>query len=369
MDPAYIQEHLGAFLDDLRELVEIESPSNDLPRLERAAAWIQSRFIPWGALETFSTPSGPLLRLERPGQGTPTLLLAHFDTVHPVGSFGWRQEDRRAIGPGIYDMKGGIVALLWALRAAQAQRSPLPPLRVLFTPDEEIGSPSSRPFIEAEAQSAEAVLVLEPPTPEGDLKLARKGVGHYRLEVFGRAAHQGNEPERGVNAILELAEQILQVSRLANPQAGTTLGPNRIGGGTATNVVAAHAWVEIDLRVWTSAEAQRVEAGLRALRAHHPEAQIHLEGGLNRPPMEPSPASQALFERARQLGLQLGLDLKPARAGGGSDGNFTAALGRPTLDGLGLFGGGAHTPDEWIDLTSLPARVSLLQGLLAELGR
>ncbi len=362
---AWMEAHLPEILKDLKDLVERESPSGDLEGLREAAAFLEEAFRPLGHLERQETPEGPLLLLRRPGQGRPVLLLTHYDTVHPKGRFPFRLEGEKALGPGVYDMKGGIVALLWALRYAEGK--PLPPLTVLFTPDEERGSWASRPLIEAEAQRAQAVLVLEPPTPEGDLKVARKGVGLYRLWALGRAAHQGVEPEKGVNAILELAHQIPRLMALEDRAKGTTLGPNRIGGGTAPNVVAEEAWVEIDLRAWTLEEAKRVEAGLRALAPVLEGARLRLEGGLNRPPMEPSPESLALFEKARAIGETLGLSLRPGRVGGGSDGNFTAALGVPTLDGLGLHGGDAHQGTEYVLVPEIPRRVALLAGLLLSL--
>lgn len=364
---AWMQAKLPEFLKDLEAFVRRESPSKDLKGLMEAAAFLEEAFGPLqGRLSRKDTPLGPILLLKREGEGAPVLVLCHYDTVHPRGSFPepFRVERDRAVGPGVYDMKGGIVALLYALRHAEATGRKLPPLEILFTPDEEIGSKESRPLIEAAARKARAVLVLEPPTAEGDLKVARKGVGLYRLKALGKAAHQGVEPEKGVNAILELAHQIVRVAALEDREKGTTLGPNVVAGGTVSNVVAEEAWVEIDLRAWTLEEVKRVEEGLKSLTPILPGARLELSGGLNRPPMEPTAESLALFEKARTIGEALGLSLRPGRVGGGSDGNFTAALGVPTLDGLGLFGGDAHQKTEYVVVSEIPRRTALLAELL-----
>ncbi|RDI95972.1 M20 family peptidase [Meiothermus sp. QL-1] len=368
---AYLQTGLPALLRDMEALISLESPSRHLPGLAAVADWIETRFSALGPVERTETSNGPLLKARVAGRGRRVLVLCHYDTVHPVGSFPrvWRVEGERAYGPGVYDMKGNIVQLLWALHTLRRLGLAWPELTLLFTPDEEIGSQASRPFIEAEARQSEAVLVLEAPMPNGDLKVARKGVGLYRITARGRPAHQGVEPEKGVNAILELAHQIPRIVALEDAKEGTTLGPNRIQGGTATNVVAAEAWVEVDLRVWTMGEAQRVEQALKALQPVLPGASLQVEGGLNRPPMEPSPASLELFEMARRVGQELGLELGAGRVGGGSDGNFTAALGVPTLDGLGLFGEAAHQPSENVYIPQIPGRTALLCGILEELAR
>lgn len=367
MDPlAWAGARLSAFVRDLEVLVRLESPSRDLEGLSRCASFLKEAFSPLGRVEERLLATGPLLRFSRPGREGRLLLLLHYDTVHPKGAFSFRIEGDVAVGPGVYDMKGSFIQLLYALRFLEEQGVAHPSLTALFTPDEEIGSLESRPFIEEEARRADWVLVLEPPTPEGDLKVARKGVGLYRLRALGRAAHQGVEPEKGVNAIFELAHQVLKVAELEDRKRGTTLGPNRIQGGTATNVVAEEAVLEIDLRTWSLEEVHRVEAGLRALKPVLEGARLEVSGGLNRPPMEPTPASLALFEKAQAIGRRLGLDLRPARVGGGSDGNFTAPIA-PTLDGLGLFGRDAHQKTEGVYLREVPRRLALLALLLSEL--
>ena len=360
---------LPAILQDLKAIVTLEAPSHDLAGLDRVARWIAQHFSSFGPLERMETPNGPIIRVGIPGSGKEVLVLCHFDTVHPVGAFAppWKVEGERAYGPGVYDMKGNIVQLLWALRTNQALGLGWPQLELLFTPDEEVGSQHSRQAIESAALRNDLVLVLEAPMGNGDLKVARKGVGQYQLTAHGKAAHQGVEPEKGINAIVELSHQIARVVALQDWEKGTTLGPNVIKGGTTSNVVAASATVEIDLRVWTMAEAERMEQALKALQPVLEGASLTVTGGLNRPPMEPSPASLELFELARRSGAKVGLQLGPGRVGGGSDGNFTAALGLPTLDGLGLLGEAAHQLTENVYIPQIPARIALLCGILSEL--
>ncbi|WP_457637961.1 M20 family metallopeptidase [Oceanithermus sp.] len=367
----YFERNLPAYLEDLRQLVEIESPSLEPQGLKRAALWLQTQFAGLGELRRFETEAGTVLRLYRRGSGPRVLLLAHYDTVHPAGSWSrlWREEGGRIYGPGIYDMKAGLLFILWALRYLVSSGREHPNLEVLLTPDEEIGSRSSRIFIEDAARGADYALVLEPPTGSGDLKVHRKGVGWYLLKVHGRAAHQGVEPEKGVNAIVEASQLIMQIIRAQDLEKGTTLGPNVIKGGTTGNVVADYAEVLVDMRAWTLEEAERVDRFMRGLKPRLSGARLELEGGLNRPPMEPTPESLALFELARGVARELGFDSKPGKVGGGSDGNFTANLGVPTLDGLGAMGAGAHQKSEHVIKEALAPRMALLAELLTRLTR
>ena len=366
---SYFERHLNSYLEDLRQLVEIESPTGYEPGIKRAALWLQTQFAGLGELSRFDSDSGPVLRLFRRGYGPRVLLLAHYDTVHPLGSWSklWREEKGRIYGPGVYDMKAGLLFILWALRYLNRSGLEHPNLEVLLTPDEEVGSRSSRIFIEDAARGADYALVLEPPTGAGDLKVHRKGVGWYVVKVHGKAAHQGVEPEKGVNAIVEAARQVLKVIEAQDLEKGTTLGPNVARGGTAGNVVADYAEVLVDMRAWTLAEAKRVDRFMRALKPENPGARLELEGGLNRPPMEPTPESMELFELARGVAVDLGFDSQPGKVGGGSDGNFTAALGVPTLDGLGAAGAGAHQKSEHVIKKELPRRLALLSELLVRL--
>jgi len=365
----YFESRLENYLDDLRQLVEIESPTGYEPGIKRAALWLQTQFAGLGELRRFDSESGPVLRLFRRGYGPRVLLLAHYDTVHPVGSWSrlWREEKGRIFGPGVYDMKAGLLFILWALRYLNRSGLEHPNLEVLLTPDEEVGSRNSRIFIEDAARGADYALVLEPPTGAGDLKVHRKGVGWYLVKVHGKAAHQGVEPEKGVNAIVEAARQVLKVIEAQDLEKGTTLGPNVARGGTAGNVVADYAEVLVDMRAWTLDEAERVDRFMRALKPENPGARLELEGGLNRPPMEPTPESMELFELARSVALDLGFDSQPGKVGGGSDGNFTAALGVPTLDGLGAVGSGAHQKSEHVAKKDLSIRMALLSELLVRL--
>jgi glutamate carboxypeptidase len=280
----------------------------------------------------------------------------------------FREAEGRAYGPGTFDMKASLVLLEFALRALRASGARPPrPVVVLLTSDEEIGSPTSQPLIEAEAVGAAYALVPEPPLPGGGLKTARKGVGHFTIEVAGRAAHAGVEPEKGASAIVELAHQILAITRLADPAAGTTLNVGLIEGGSATNVVAASATAKVDVRVTSMAEARRIERAMDELAPVLPGTSVRVSGGVNRPPMERTEAIAGLFARARQIGAALGFDLTEGPSGGGSDGNITAGLGVPTLDGLGALGDGAHAAYEHVVIDSLPDRAALLAALLLEL--
>ncbi len=362
----------------LSALVEHESPSLDKRALDALAVALQGVLIAIGGeTEIVANPDGGNHILARfPGrsgsEGLPTaLVLGHFDTVWPSGTLAgrpFRVEDGRAYGPGSYDMKASLVIVEFALEAIRSLGlAPSRSVEVLFTSDEEIGSPSSRALIESRARAAAHVLVVEPPMADGRLKTARKGVGFYSLRIEGRSAHAGVEPERGRSAIVELAHQILRLADLADPALGTTINVGVVGGGTTPNVVPSESHARVDVRVATMDEAGRVEAAIRAIRPVTPDVRVHYRGGLNRPPMVRTAGVAALFERTRAVGRTLGLELGEGSTGGGSDANFTAALGIPTIDGLGALGGGAHAVDEHVLIDSLPERAALLAALLLEL--
>jgi glutamate carboxypeptidase len=355
---------LRALLDDLRELVECESPSSDLAAVARSAD-VVARV---GAARLGVEPERIVLDGRthlrwRLGPGpTRVLLLGHHDTVWPLGSLATRPfsvVDGVLRGPGCFDMLAGVVMAFHAAASLPAPEG----VTILLTGDEELGSPSSRGLIEDEARGAEAALVLEASADGGALKVERKGVSLYEVLVHGRAAHAGLEPELGVNATLELAHQALAVSDLGDPAVGTTVTPTVSAAGTTTNTVPAGGSFSVDVRVRTVAEQDRVDAAMRALRPVLPGATIEVVGGPNRPPLERS-ASAALFERAQRLGL---VDLTAASVGGASDGNFTAGVGTPTLDGLGAVGGGAHAEDEHVLVDQLLPRTALLAALVADL--
>lgn len=368
----FFERHLDQFLRELRALTEIEAATGDLENLDRAAEFIHYLLDPLGDIESENLKDhGRLLRLDRPGTGPRVLLLGHYDTVWPPGSWPapWRVDGGRVYGPGVFDMKGGLLFIPWLLRYLKLSGLPHPHLEVLLNPDEEFGSPASRGHIEEAARRADFVLVLEPTNLEGSLKLERKGSAEYVVTIHGRATHQGVEPKSGVNAVVEAAHQVLRMLEFEDLDAGTTIGPNMIDGGMASNMVPDHAEIRVDVRAWTHAETQRLDAGLRSLQPTLDGAQIHVFGGWNRPPMEASEASFALFEHARAQGANLGLDLKWVRWGGSSDANLTASVGTPTVDGLGPVGEGAHQLDEYIVVDEVPRRLALLAELVTSLAR
>ena len=365
---AFLEERTNDILGDIERAVRIESPSRNAQAINRVQDLAGEWFGPFGQIRRHAGDLGDTLHIHVQGDSRDrVLLLAHMDTVYPVGSWRevWRIEGEKAFGPGSYDMKAGAVQALWALRALQALgRTPASDVDLLLTPDEEIGSDAARSLIEDLARGAKAVLVLEAPYMNGDLKIARKGVGDYSIEIRGRAAHQGVEPEKGRNAIVSAAHLIQQIMLLQDLEQGTTLGPNVISGGTVSNVVPDSAVLTLDLRVWTIPEAERVDAALRAIQPLEGTT-YEFRGGLNRPPMEPSEGSYQLLAKAQKLAQELGFGVGAARVGGGSDGNFTSQLA-PTLDGFGAAGAQAHQKDlEYIHIPSLAPRTALLAGMLS----
>ncbi len=371
----YCQSELRPMLQCLRQTVEIESPSSSKSGVDRLA-----RFI----AKECRKCAGKTRLLEHPVAGSavsaefwagkrnqkPILLLGHLDTVWEIGALAqipFRVRGGRAFGPGILDMKCGIIIGLWAIRALQAlEISPTGPIHFFLNPDEEVSSVAFRKEILAEARRARAVLVLEPAAAGGALKTSRKGVGEFKITVHGRSAHAGVNPTAGVNAISELTRQLFRIEAMARPRQGLTLNVGRVEGGTRSNVVPERATAWIDVRIPRLRDRAVIEHQVRKLKPFHPQARVEIEGGINRPPMERKMAV-ALFRKARALGRAMGMDLTEASTGGGSDGNFTAALGVPTLDGLGAVGDGAHARQEHIIVRELPRRAALLAGLLATL--
>jgi glutamate carboxypeptidase len=364
------REWVTAFIESL---ATIESPSSDKTAVDRLGAFTADRFDTLGwRTESLTQPTmGDHLRLTWGSRDTQVLLLGHIDTVWPIGQLARmpvRHDESRLCGPGVFDMKGGIGVGALAVRALAALGlTPRHRVVWLLTSDEEVGSQSSRALIEDEARRSVAVLVLEPSLPGGGVKTARKGVGEFTIEVQGVSAHAGIEPEKGVNAIVELAHQVLALQRLQDPSRGLTITAGRVEGGTRTNVVPAYGRLELDVRVSTMADARAIEQALYALTPHMPGAALRVSGGINRPPLERSADVVRLYESARTVALALNRDLAEGATGGGSDGNFTAALGVPTLDGLGPLGGGAHALDEHVEVDHLPWRAALIAGLLMRL--
>lgn len=351
-------------LADIETLVRCESPSSDHQAVARSADVVTElgrRLL--GAEPDRVVVDGATHVRWRFGEAPRVLLLGHHDTVWPAGSLEthpYSVRDGVLRGPGCFDMKAGVVMALHAAAAAKNRAG----LSILITGDEEIGSPSSRSLIEEEARGCDAVFVLEASADGGALKCRRKGVSLYRIDVDGRAAHAGLESEKGVNAGVELAHQILAVAGLADVEHGTTVVPTALSAGTTTNTVPAAASVAVDVRVWDAAEQQRVDRAMRDLRPVLADARIRVSGGVNRPPLQ-ADASSPLFDLATSLAAELGLGpLTAAAVGGASDGNYTAGMGIPTLDGLGAVGGGAHADDEHVIVAELPRRTALLTALI-----
>ena len=373
MDTAeYFTSRLEAFLDDLATLVRLETPTGDAARMAAAMDWIATRVVGMAQISRSELAGfGPMLRLVRPGGSGRVLLLGHLDTVWPVGSWSecWQRREDVIRGPGVYDMKGGVVFLLWLLQAFEDLGGHHPTLEILLTPDEEMGSVSSRPHLVETARRADAVLVLEPATPDGDLKSARRGAGEYVVRIRGRSAHQGVDPGRGVNAVVEAAHAVLRLLELQDAGHGTAVGPNVLRGGTACNVVADAAELHVDVRTWSRDEMGRVHDAIQGLEPRLEGAEIRVSGGWNRPPMEQTEVSASLVRRAVAVGRRVGLLLRAVRWEGASDANIVAEEGVPTLDGLGPVGDGAHRETEHIRITDLPRRLALLYELVVELGQ
>src|SRR5919199_568660 len=358
-------------LEDLRNFVERETPSTDKYLLDGFAEFLAdyAASVANGRAEILPTQgSGNNVRVSWGNEdgGPPIFLLGHYDTVWPAGTlermpFG--VTDGVATGPGVFDMKSGLVQGFWAVRALREVVGVDRPVVFLCNSDEEIGSPTSRAIIEQEAARAAAVFVLEP-SYNGAVKTARKGVGIFHAELVGKPSHAGLDPFAGVSAIEELAHLMLDLHALSDPDTGTTVNIGVVSGGTRSNVVAATARAEIDLRVVTRAEAERMTQSILGWKPHHPELGVRLPGGMNRPPMERTDKTAHLFHRAQELAYDLGLDLEEALVGGGSDGNFCAALGVPVLDGLGAVGGGAHARQEHVLVDAMPRRAALVTRLL-----
>ena len=372
---SWLRERETETLGLLRRMVEIESPTHDKAAVNRLGQLIANKWKQRGTRVRIlrQRNAGHHLRVElrpRKADGAQLLVLGHLDTVYPLGTLArmpFRVANGQAWGPGTFDMKGGLTIALAAVDALRALAiSPRRKVVFLWTSDEETGSKSSRMFIEREAGKSKAVFVLEPAYgPKGDLKTKRKGVGEAQLIVTGRSAHAGIDPESGINAVHELALQITRLLKWNDRTRGITVQANVIEGGTASNAVAASARALIDVRATRLADARTLNRKLQTLRPILPGATLTVLGGINRPPMERTPGSRALFAYAQELARAMRLPLGEAATGGGSDGNFTSALGIPTLDGLGAVGNGAHSPREHILVNSLPQRAALLAALLA----
>jgi glutamate carboxypeptidase len=355
----------------LEELVGIESPSTDPPAVARLATRVGAELEALG-LQVETVPvdgGGPVLRARGPAAGPPVMMLGHLDTVWPLGTLDarpLRREGDALYGPGTFDMKGGLVVAVYALRALLA-RGPLPPVTVFFTPLEEVDCAPYRALMEAEMRASAAVLDFEPAWPGGAVKTERKGSGSVLLRARGRAAHAGADFEKGANAIAELARKVLAAGALTDVARGITVNVGVIRGGVRPNVVPDLAEAEVDFRVRTVEDGRRLERELHALTADDPRVTLEVEGGLHYPPLERTPQVLGVYETARAVAAEMGMDLAEISTGGASEASFAAALGRPTLDGLGADGDGAHAEHEHVLVSSLPPRVALAAGLIARL--
>jgi glutamate carboxypeptidase len=373
----FFQERKDQIVQTIRQLVETESPSDNKEAVDRLGALLAGRFEGLGGHAKFHRVQtlGDHLQVDFAGTrgGKPVLLLGHLDTVYPMGTLATmpcRVSDGRLWGPGSFDMKSGIAFMLHAIEALRAwHEDKLPrPVTILLVSDEEVGSDTSRLITENLAKKSAAVLVLEPSHgPKGAAKTARKGIGEYLLKVTGKAAHSGLDFEKGESAILELARQVIAISKLIDLKRGLTLNVGTAQGGTRVNVIPAEASAVLDVRVARKQDAAGIDRKLRSLKPFNRKCKLEITGGMNRPPMERTPTVAALYKKAAEIARLLGWKLEEAAVGGGSDGNFTAGLGIPTLDGLGGVGQGAHAAYESVLISELPRRVALLAELIASI--
>lgn len=369
----YYSGRLPAMIDSIREIVDIESPSLDTERSSEVVDWVEMQFAGTGVdlkIERESCDDGDHLVIQAfPGEGKHSMLLGHTDTVHPVGANDLnptRIEDDKLYGCGIFDMKANIILMIEALRFLNDHGlKPARPISIFLSCDEEVGSFSGRPILERVAANAARCYVFEP-SADGKVKTGRKGTGLFGVRTRGIPAHAGLEPEKGANAIAELARHIDEIHAIANPAIGTTVNVCTIKGGTTSNVIPEHAECDIDVRFSSMAEAARVEAAFRSLRSTDERVSLEILGGINRPPMERTDAVISLFEKARAAASDFGYILGETQVGGASDGNFVAALGIPVLDGLGITGAGAHTLGEHILVSDIAQRATLITSLLVD---
>ena len=377
-----VEQRMPATLDLLRAMVEIESPSDDKAAVDGCVAFVAGECARLGGRVRLHRRRefGDLLEARFGPQRSkyrPVLLLGHLDTVWPLGTLKgmpFRVDGERVWGPGVLDMKAGVAMALTAISVLQEQRNQgqqklSRPVILLLNSDEEVGSNASRPLTEKLAKRCDAVFVLEPAQGlKGAYKTARKGVGNYSVQVKGVASHSGVDFERGHSAIVELARQIERITQFTELDRGITVNVGTVQGGTRSNVVAAEARAEVDIRVARAKDEARIEKHFRSLRVFDSKCSLHVEGGLNRPPMERTRGTVALFKRAAAHAQELGFVLEEAATGGGSDGNFTSAIGVPTLDGMGAVGEGAHALHESLLLKHMAPRTALLAAMLADAG-
>ncbi len=372
----YFKDQTQNIIDLLTEMVNYESFSTDKPAVDKLAAFMAEKCRAFGADSVDILPQTDvgdcvLAKWNADAPGKPLLIMGHIDTVWKPGTLANRpvtiNDDGILFGPGALDMKAGDAIALSAIHGL-IERGEMPhrPLWVFFNSDEEIGSHASTPMIESLAAQSGLVLIMEPGTPDGALKTRRKGIATYRLHITGKASHAGNFPEQGINAIIEAAHQALALNKLNDLKNGTSVSVTMIDGGSAGNVIPDSASIYIDTRTITVSEAQRIDAAIGNLQPNVPGAKIELERIHQRPPMEHNDLMQATFAQAKKIGATYGLTIREESVGGGSDGNTTAAMGIPTLDGLGATGDGLHALHEQVLISSLAERTTLCAGIIKE---
>ena len=369
----YFRERQSLIVDAIREIVDIESPSHDSARSREVADWVEAEVRATGVdvsvERVFVADGNHLIIRAFPGPVLPTLLLGHTDTVHPVGT---REKNPTRIegdlmyGCGIFDMKANIVLMIEALRYFDVSGTePTRPITILLSCDEEVGSHTGREFVEQEASASAACLVFEP-SAEGRIKTGRKGTGQYTLRAHGLSAHAGLEPEKGANAVLEIAQQIPKIHSIENSKIGTTVNVCTVKGGTTSNVIPESAECEIDVRFGTMAEADRVDNAMHSLTPFNERVTLEVLGSINRPPLERTNDVAEFYRKARDIGTSFGYEVGETQVGGASDGNFVAALGIPILDGVGIAGDGAHMLTEHIHISDIANRATLVTLLLSD---
>jgi glutamate carboxypeptidase len=372
----YFQGQRQAMVDLLTTLVNYESFTSSKPDVDKLGNFMEGQFQALGASSVQRIPQETvgdflLAKWNETAPGKPILFLIHIDTVWPIGTLAERpptiDEEGRLFGPGAIDMKGGITIVLSALRGLrELNQMPDRPIWVLMTSDEEIGSVCSQPVIEEIAPQCGLVLVMEPATKEGAMKTSRKGIATYTINVEGRPSHAGNAPEQGINAIVELAQQTMKLNALNDLKNGTSVSVTMCGGGSASNVIPASAWAKVDVRTLTMAAFNEINEKMNSLEPFVPGAKVSVEMGTSRGPMERNAQMQANFAQVKAIGEKLGLTVREDSSGGGSDGNITASMGVPTLDGLGPQGDGLHALHEHVVLSSLPTRSALIAAMLRD---
>lgn len=372
----YFQSQRQAMVDLLTTLVNYETFTSSKPDVDKLGVFMEEQFKALGASSVRRYPQETvgdflLAKWNEDAPGKPILFLIHIDTVWPIGTLAERpvtiDEEGRLFGPGAIDMKGGITIVLTAIRGLrELNQMPQRPIWVLMTSDEEIGSVCSQALIEELAPQCGLVLVMEPATKEGAMKTSRKGIAIYTIKVEGRAAHAGNAPEQGINAVVELAQQTVRLNSLNDLKNGTSVSVTMCGGGSATNVIPASAWAKVDVRTLTMAAFKEINAQIADLQPFVPGAKLSLEMGTSRGPMERNAQMQADFAQVKRIGENLGLTVREDSSGGGSDGNITSSMGVPTLDGLGPQGDGLHAVHEHVVINSLPQRAALIAAMLRD---